>query len=262
MRLSQKLPLGENRSPLRLVWEIPKLSASRGREKSDVKLEAVSGERFYTYVDNNPINANDPMGLETKVIITRDPNPLTFGLTDFGSHAAVYLDNSAAKNGQVLFDPAGSYTPINAQGVPIPRGSGEFFYGSEANLNSYVKYQESLGSKVNIYTFPTSSAEETSIVNRIVGDTSPAYTGIPGFCAISCAGALRGVGPFENLGTVRTPGGLESEMIKLQQSPIPNNSNNSLLNFNDFGGSSVAGGGFVLYPSKPNTNQLRSVYSK
>jgi len=28
------------------------------------------------------------------------------------------------------------------------------------------------------------------------------------------------------------------------------------------GGANIAGGGFVLYPSKPNTNMMKSIYSK
>ena len=34
------------------------------------------------------------------------------------------------------------------------------------------------------------------------------------------------------------------------------------INYADWGGSAGAGGGFVLYPSRPNTNMMSSVYRK
>jgi hypothetical protein len=75
----------------------------------------------------------DPTGLETIVIITRDPVPFTSGFLTYGSHAAVRVDNGT---NPVLYDPAGSY-------LSTTRGSGDAFYGTEANLNSYISYQRS-----------------------------------------------------------------------------------------------------------------------
>ena len=179
----------------------------------------------------------------------------------FGSHSAVFVDNPNEIGGQTLFDPAGSYIATLPNGTAVPPGSGNFYSGNLANLDDYITYQESLGSTVNVYSFPTTPAEETSIVNNIIGiESSPAFTGVPLMCAVSCADAIRGIGPFENLGTVRTPGGLEEQIIKLQESQVYQPST-SFLNFDDFNGS-AAGGGFVLYPSKPNTNTLQSVYQK
>jgi len=45
--LSRKLPLGEKRPKLRLVWENPKLSAGTHKEKSKAKLNLVSGQTLY-----------------------------------------------------------------------------------------------------------------------------------------------------------------------------------------------------------------------
>lgn len=80
---------------------------------------------------------------------------------------------------------------------------------------------------------------------RITGDPSPAFTGIPGFCAAACTDVLKGIGPFEKLGDSLTPGGLQKELDKLQQSPVPPDSSANPGDFDSSGGD--ASGGFVLY---------------
>jgi RHS repeat-associated protein len=227
---------------------------SLGRFLSEDRMGFAAGVNFYAYVNNNPINGNDPSGNETQFIITHDK---ILGIS-IGSHSAVRVDNAAGK--PVLFDPAGSaYAPRDRNGDPI-RGSGDFFEGRHANLDAYVAAQQATGSTVNIYRFPTTAAQETQIVNRVISPDggSPAYTGTPLFCAVSCAAAVQGIGPFQDFGSVYTPGGLEQQLINLQKTPAPGPS--SLLDFG-FGADSAAGG-FLLYPNKPNTNSMRSVYSK
>jgi RHS repeat-associated protein len=67
---------------------------------------ARGGINLYAYVNNDPLNNADPSGLDTVVIITRDPVIYTFGLLTYGSHAAVFIDNGG---NPVLYDPAGGY---------------------------------------------------------------------------------------------------------------------------------------------------------
>jgi len=137
------------------------------------------GSNLYAYANNDPLNASDPFGLDTVIIITRDPVPFTFGLLTYGSHAAVRIDNG---DNPVLYDPAGGYRANT-------RGSGDALYGNEANLDSYTSYQKSTGSTVNTYRFSTTPSQEKEIANRIE-DLGGA---IPCFCAAATSNALGGL---------------------------------------------------------------------
>lgn len=61
-QLTEKPPLGKNRSHLKLVWENPGLSHGKHRGKSEVELKLVSGSTLYAYVGGNPVNWIDPTG--------------------------------------------------------------------------------------------------------------------------------------------------------------------------------------------------------
>ncbi|UTD26543.1 RHS repeat-associated core domain-containing protein [Bradyrhizobium sp. WD16] len=165
---------------------------------------------LYAYTGNDPVNKTDPSGLDTVVIITRDPVPYTFGLLTYGSHAAVRIDNGG---NPVLYDPAGSFRAAT-------RGSGDALYGSDAALAPYIGYQNSLGSTVNTYRFSTTPAQEGDIANRIENLGGA----IPCFCAASTSSALSGIGPFQNVGSL-LPGNLENQVKNL---PGANASTNSL----------------------------------
>jgi RHS repeat-associated protein len=158
------------------------------------------GSNLYAYVGNDPLNNTDPSGLDTVVIITRDPVPWTFGLLSYGSHAAVRVDNG---NNPILYDPAGSYRAAT-------RGSGDALSGNDANLGSYTNYQNSLGSTVNTYRFTTSTAQERQITERIDERGGSA----PCFCSSAVSDVLNGIGPFRDVGSV-FPGTLEKQLKTL-----------------------------------------------
>ena len=215
---------------------------------------------------NNPVNASDPYGFATNVIITQDyvPGLGWLGVT-YASHSAIRVDNPKG-SGPVLFDPAGSvYAPTDEFGGPV-RGSGDYFEGSYANLSAYVAAQQKNGSAVQVYTVQTTAPDEAAIANRILGDTPPAYAGTPLLCATSCASALQDIGPFQNLGLFQTPGSLGSYTSSLTPAPSqqtfpaaqPQPSSSEIGSPID----AAAAGGYLIYPNKPNTNMTQSVYSK
>ena len=129
---------------------------------------------LYVLRENNPLSFTDPRGLETILITTYD-----YGI---GSHSALYV----ATPGQLpfLYDPAGSYQPGKE-----PRPSGGFFEGPQANLDRYIQYQQSLGSKVDLVRLPTTPAQERAIKQQAEEIADPR-----GFsCSRAVSGALGGV---------------------------------------------------------------------
>ena len=136
---------------------------------------------MYAYL-LNPQLSIDPMGLKTTVIVNNN------GL----GHVGVFVGNGSEK---VLFDPGGSYK------VDI-KGSGDALEGSDASLEDYVRYQREDGKDVRVYKFETTTEEELTIKNRIDEGGCP-----PLLCATCSGEVLRGIGPFKNMGSTRTPMG-------------------------------------------------------
>lgn len=167
-----------------------------GRFISKDRIGLRGGVNLFAYASNNPSTYGDPFGLSTIVIITRD--------SGFGTHAALYVGNGP---NSILYDPAGSFDPLAEDGTPL-RGSGDFFHGSEIDLASYIRFQESTGSIVETYSFDTTVEQETEIAER-VEDLGGAA---PGACALRVSAALNGVGPFKVLGTYVLPGSLANAL--------------------------------------------------
>ncbi len=146
----------------------------------------------YRYVRNNPVNLVDPFGLKTQVIITRDTD---YGIL-YGSHAAARVDNSGSP---VLFDPNGSFNE------PY-RGSGALT--ADTSLSSYVDYHQRSGSKVEVYQFNTTAAQEADIALQAEAYQDPRLLN----CASGVCDVLRGIGPFKNLNRTSLPGRLEDQL--------------------------------------------------
>ena len=148
------------------------------------------------------MNWIDPFGLETIVIITKDPLPGAVGW--YGSHAAVYVDNNGDP---AIYDPAGSYGDRNTI------GSGDIISGPAANWNNYMKYHMDIGSKVALFFFATTAQEEAAILNQ----ADEQGGGAPFQCAILTSSAISGIGPFKDIKPSLTPDGLYLDMRKLIQ---------------------------------------------
>lgn len=120
----------------------------------------------------------------------------------YGSHAAIFISNDDVP---MLYDPAGSYR----SGL---RGSGDIFYGNEANLNDFISYHMEM-SKITLILFPTTSTEEKLIAANMenIGGV------MGGLCAQSVSDALKGIGPFKELGTYLLPGALKEALLEIRR---------------------------------------------
>jgi hypothetical protein len=166
-----------------------------------VALRSGESANPYQHARANPLSFLDPLGLDTTFVITRN-----YGI---GSHAAVHVDNGGDGEG-FLYDPGGSYVPEGSG-----RGTGDFFSGSEADLDAYVGYHESTGSTVETYAFDTTPEEEAAIAAA-----AEKQGGVPPpLCAPAVSSAVSGTDRFSGINAAipGPPLGLRSQLKSLQK---------------------------------------------
>jgi len=159
-------------------------------------LGLAGGLNRFGYVGGNPLSQIDPLGLDTTIVIN------TNGI----GHTGVIVGSGADA---VLYDPGGSYR----QKI---KGSGDTLDGKNARVEPYVKYQKLDGPKVEVITISTTPEQEAEIKKNIDEQSGC----IPGLCATCTGNVLRGVGPFKNLPSAYTPGGLSRALTPPKPSPF------------------------------------------
>jgi RHS repeat-associated protein len=120
---------------------------------------------LYQYCGGNPITYADPSGLAT-YLITAHTRYGPYGLIEVADHSALYIESAGEP--PFLYDPGGDYRPAGE-----PRGSGGFFEGPQANLQDYINYQKSTGSRVELVRLPTTTAQEDEMRNRAIETEDP-----------------------------------------------------------------------------------------
>ncbi len=77
-----------------------------------------------------------------------------------------------------------------------------------ASLQNYINYENSTGSTVKTFTFPTTPEQEAQIFQNM--DDQGA--GTPGLCTKAVSATLQGVGPFAGLPSYLLPGSLADDL--------------------------------------------------
>ena len=247
---------------------------------SEDPMKFAAGANFYAYVGNNPLNANDPDGLEA--VINRSGNNFDITFRNVNVLVQPPLNPAIAagmmRNVEKVW--SGSFPPYQAQtsvqynmvtrfptgtdpsriNVTIQPGSGTSssqaggFYGNPANITLFAKTYSNtpaheFGHNLGL-VHPAINAALPAVGNNVVRGSNIMMYPPPGQPDTRRPDAsnfnqiiqnsILGDGP-------RIGGGAQYDLAP--------ESGNSWL----FGGAS---GGFLLYPNKSNTNMTRSVYSK
>lgn len=230
-----------------------------------------AGINFYAYVDNNPSNANDPMGLDTTCVgnsctfksggISTTPFTRPEGFPDKITsdswfyhllNAPVPVKDPGLTLGQINGGLAAQPTPGPANNPATPLGTpnnaspgGLLSMGYDSwPVQSYVLKDVATGSPI------------------VLNVTLPGHPLFPGVVARYTSGT-QGNYTVNNLGEGTAI--KEFDTVNFLVKPIYKNTwenqTNSILDglSSQFGG---AMGGFLLYPNKLNSNQSRSVYAK
>jgi len=204
-----------------------------GRFDSEDPKGFTSGVNFYVYAKNNPINANDPYGLTWRSDI--------LGFTSAGLNTAALAS---------VWDPPVAFVLKTAG----------FFASGATVANAYYEYKT--GQISNTQFDITVGTEAVSFVGGFAATPVQAFvTGLTRGVGI----ANTAVGTVQDIGAAQqtsrdsrdssTPTSTIDEVLKPTWS-LENASNTEALNGNS------AAGGYLIYPNKPNTNMMQTVYRK
>ncbi|MHB1173905.1 MAG: RHS repeat-associated core domain-containing protein [Sulfuriferula sp.] len=241
----------------------------------DPKGFAGSGSNWYAYVGNNPINANDPSGFDTQISgsvggtvaavilglggnislgISVPDDPKNWrGYQVFGSAQVNgmgggggylgygYSGNMSTSKGplkSVFSTDSGWYAEVDAGLGPISFGGS--VQGPKGSLpNSGGVSIPRVGEGVGIWVAPLGSYGSASMVSPTLGNI---VDGLQNLFSYSQNSSVT-THPFGNTIPAQPTGHVSWEEVT--DNPA-----------------SGAAGGFLLYPNKPNTNQMLGVYAK
>ena len=250
----------------------------------DPKGFAGSGVNWYAYTNNNPLNANDPTGLDTQITIG-----YTHTIAPGQYHQFVILTDTetgrqfATRGGpsaQGVMGSGGAVSESSAGGSLAGSSgygsSGGFGFGQITAIarpfDSNFRDQPNMVATQEIGTISRSYADSVNnaieFTNVTNGNAIPYWPLGPNSnsYATTFVQSIAGVRPASILSTPGSDMGTPSPNLSYQPSNLaPNLGQVATYGVGTNGvddASNAAAGGFLLYPNKPNTNQMQSVYRK
>jgi len=254
-----------------------------GRFITEDPLGFQAGINFYAYVGNNPVNANDPdgkfanllIGGSTSVALGYGISLLTgqeYTLADAARDAALGavgagIVHKATQLYQARHIAAPLLTKLAANSGSAAQAeitSGIYSFG-KGGL-SYVGQSGQIGTRLS--THVTSVAKPISSIDNAVRAAVPGSQASREVAEQFTLNSMGGVGGngvlnlINPIGTARV-GLLSSGLGNVTSIATPAQSIlNPVIAGAVTGATANASGGFVLYPSKPNTNMMTNVYKK
>lgn len=259
---------------------------SVGRFLQEDSLGFNAGINFYAYVNNNPVNGNDPNGL-CPSCIGAGISVVTGGgiryLTSGGDWNAVFDPASIATDAALgavgaglanKFSTLSQLSKVNSAPVPgrVLGQIGEDLAGISSTGKSSIpslsgtatkRFPDSIDDFGNITEVKNvvsiSTRDAAQIYDSVLYTSQPSVSGVT---TLLTRGAATDISRVQGL--------IDDGLLNLGKIPGINSSGvanistgtSSLIGFGAGTASNTAGGGFVLYPSKPNTNMMQSVYAK
>lgn len=236
-----------------------------GRFLSEDPLGFQSGDtNFYAYVNNNPVNYNDPMGLEKQMQINLDAVAFWGRLH---RPAGDYIEYVPGQGGRMVTHPD---RPGSANGSSLGMAVGISIGDSIADTQLYVDFHYAPFSKGEGAYAGAGTGLTFSSTDGPLPALTPIYSESQhteiNAALVAGGGAAWDKNTSGNLESVGVAGKFGAGLGLMYAKGTSNSVRVSTPTLGDIWdsvvGSSSAGGGFVLYPSKPNTNMMESVYKK